>query len=333
MHIDVIVGNPPYQRMDGAGVQGGQAIYHMFCENADRMTDQWIFIIPTRWMTDTPRGVSVDWMKKMRSRTDYLNIIEYVDGKSVFVNTSQQGGVGIIHINKDKSTGKANISIVKKDNSVEKRFGSLSTNGVIIRNKDTFDIVEKIRETDGFVYRSVGDIIGTTRTFSKAYRDGSDVYLKTNWEGFVFKKDSDHYIRYFTKQALTGGKEVYISENDLAPGTLAEAKKFKLFINSAFGNKLPLPFIGGTDSACSQAFLPIIGEEVDNLEKANNFIKYFETSFLKKLVSELRTTQHINKSLFQLVPMQNFGNNSDIDWNTSVEDIDKQLYDKYNITV
>ena len=49
------------------------------------------------------------------------------------------------------------------------------------------------------------------------------------------------------------------------------------------------------------------------------------------VVSELRTTQHINKSLFQLVPMQNFSNNSDIDWKCSIEDIDKQLNSKYNI--
>jgi serine phosphatase RsbU (regulator of sigma subunit) len=109
MKFDYAIGNPPYQRMDGAGVQGGQAIYHMFCENADRMTDQWIFIIPTRWMTDTPRGVSVDWMKKMRSRTDYLNIIEYVDGR---ISEKNEAGMfvtlwlGII----DLKNGKVEVS-------------------------------------------------------------------------------------------------------------------------------------------------------------------------------------------------------------------------------
>ena len=329
MTIDVVIGNPPYQRMDGAGVQGGQAIYHLFCEQAEQISEQFIFIIPTRWMTDTPRGVSVDWMKKMRVRSDYVNIIEYIKGQQIFNNTGQQGGVGIIHVDHNHD-GDCNITIVD-ENKTEFRIGMLATNGVIIRNSDTLSIVKNIEAVDGYGYDSIERLIGTTRTFSKAYRDGSDVYLKTNWEGFVFNKDDEHYIRYFTKKALTGGKEVYISEADLAPGTLETAKQFKLFINSAFGGKLPVPFIGGTDCACSQAFLPIFGDEVDNIEKANNFIAYFETNFLKKLVVELRTTQHINKSLFQLVPMQNFSNNSDIDWKCSIEDIDKQLNNKYNI--
>lgn len=35
---------------------------------------------------------------------------------------------------------------------------------------------------------------------------------------------------------------------------------------------------------------------------------------------------------YRFVPLQNFNRDSDIDWSKSIEDIDKQLYDKYDLT-
>lgn len=32
------------------------------------------------------------------------------------------------------------------------------------------------------------------------------------------------------------------------------------------------------------------------------------------------------------IPVQNFSNSSDIDWSTSIAEIDKQLYQKYNLS-
>ncbi len=36
--------------------------------------------------------------------------------------------------------------------------------------------------------------------------------------------------------------------------------------------------------------------------------------------------------MYQLVPMQDFTANSDIDWSKSIEEIDAQLYAKYNLS-
>lgn len=35
---------------------------------------------------------------------------------------------------------------------------------------------------------------------------------------------------------------------------------------------------------------------------------------------------------FQFIPLQNFTERSDIDWNKNLSDIDKQLYIKYNLS-
>ena len=41
---------------------------------------------------------------------------------------------------------------------------------------------------------------------------------------------------------------------------------------------------------------------------------------------------NLSSDKFQFVPLQDFTEGSDIDWSKSIEEIDKQLYAKYNLT-
>ena len=50
------------------------------------------------------------------------------------------------------------------------------------------------------------------------------------------------------------------------------------------------------------------------------------------MLGTLKATQHNPKDTWINVPMQDFTSNSDIDWNKSIEDIDAQLYAKYNLS-
>ena len=43
-------------------------------------------------------------------------------------------------------------------------------------------------------------------------------------------------------------------------------------------------------------------------------------------------TQDNPKGVWQEVPIQDFTQNSDIDWSHSIHDIDQQLYKKYGLT-
>ena len=50
------------------------------------------------------------------------------------------------------------------------------------------------------------------------------------------------------------------------------------------------------------------------------------------MVGILKVSQNLYQNVYQFVPIQNFTDGSDIDWNKSVADIDKQLYTKYDLT-
>ena len=46
----------------------------------------------------------------------------------------------------------------------------------------------------------------------------------------------------------------------------------------------------------------------------------------------LKITQDNTKDKWKYVPLQDFTNDSDIDWTQSVDDIDRQLYQKYGLS-
>ena len=60
--------------------------------------------------------------------------------------------------------------------------------------------------------------------------------------------------------------------------------------------------------------------------------KYIRTKFLRALVSAKKITQHATNRVYGYVPLQDFTSASDIEWNRSVVEIDKQLYAKYGLT-
>ncbi|MBQ7650295.1 MAG: hypothetical protein IJS15_05005 [Victivallales bacterium] len=57
-----------------------------------------------------------------------------------------------------------------------------------------------------------------------------------------------------------------------------------------------------------------------------------KSKLLRFLVSALKNDQHAPSKVYAFVPLQDFTSESDIDWSTSISDIDAQLYRKYDIS-
>lgn len=84
----------------------------------------------------------------------------------------------------------------------------------------------------------------------------------------------------------------------------------------------------GRKSVCSQSYLYVA---FTNEKERDNFALYYNTKFFRFLVSTLKTTQSATNKYYANVPLQDFTENSDIDWSKSVAEIDQQLYAKYNL--
>ena len=85
-----------------------------------------------------------------------------------------------------------------------------------------------------------------------------------------------------------------------------------------------------TNEACTHSYLTI-GAFENNVD-ANNLLLYLKTKYVRFLILQSMSSIHITKSTFYFVPLQDFTENSDIDWSKSISEIDQQLYKKYNLT-
>ena len=110
---------------------------------------------------------------------------------------------------------------------------------------------------------------------------------------------------------------------------------YKVFIARAYGcgaiGEVPsTPVLSTPGELCTETFLQI-GPFAMQLE-AENLIKYIKTKFFRMLVGILKQTQDATSKVYRFVPMQDFTENSDINWTASIAEIDAQLYRKYNLT-
>lgn len=97
-----------------------------------------------------------------------------------------------------------------------------------------------------------------------------------------------------------------------------------------FGESFPDMIIANPNEGHTQSFLSIgsFNKELDVI----NLEKYIKSKFSRSLLSVLKVTQDITPSKFQYVPIQDFSEDSDIDWSKSIAEIDQQLYRKYGLS-
>ena len=81
---------------------------------------------------------------------------------------------------------------------------------------------------------------------------------------------------------------------------------------------------------CTESYLLI--DTFNNEDEAISLKKYLTTKFVRFLLGSILITQNIVRNKFRFVPMQDFTEKSDIDWSKNVDDIDRQLYAKYDLT-
>jgi type II restriction enzyme len=100
--------------------------------------------------------------------------------------------------------------------------------------------------------------------------------------------------------------------------------------SGALGETLSSPVVLKPNEGYTQTFIGI--GAFDNENEANNALKYLKTKFSRTMLSVLKNTQHNEKDTWRKVPLQDFTDNSDIDWSKAIPEIDKQLYKKYGLT-
>jgi hypothetical protein len=92
----------------------------------------------------------------------------------------------------------------------------------------------------------------------------------------------------------------------------------------------PEIIVAGPKEICSETFIEI--GPFDTEKECKTCLTYIKTKFFRFLLFCNRHSLNISQSSFELIPLQDFTSSSDIDWSKSVPEIDKQLYDKYDLS-
>lgn len=90
------------------------------------------------------------------------------------------------------------------------------------------------------------------------------------------------------------------------------------------------PLIGEPLIGYTQSFIGI--GTFNEQTEAMAALKYVKSKFARTLLGILKVTQDNSKETWRFVPLQDFTSKSDIDWEKSVAEIDRQLYAKYELS-
>lgn len=326
MKFDVVIGNPPYQEeIEGANTQT-RPIYHFFMDESYKVSDKTVLVTPARFLANTG-GTPKKWNHKMlNSRHLKVKFYELKSNK-VFPGTDIKGGVVITYHDKNKEFEPIETfiseplldSIYRKVKKLQEpslseiMFGSDSHKLTDIMFED---FPELISRTDSSHRKAVSTNI--FERYPEVFKDKVD--SNTEYVQIIGREKNGRSVKYLKKE--------YLREH---PNLLF----WKIILpkangSGALGEVLSTPLIGEPLIGHSQTFISI--GKFDTKIEAEACFKYIKTKFARAMLGILKLTQDNPPATWAKVPLQDFTVNSDIDWTQSVADIDRQLYQKYDLS-
>ena len=321
------IGNPPYQdETIGNNESFAPPVYHKFMDSACLIADKFELITPARFLFNAGSTPKL-WNEKMLNN-EHFKVLSYTPkSQDVFDNTDIKGGVAISYYdNTNKFDAIETFTSFPELNTILKKINPRTESNSlmsIIYNQIRFDLEALFKEHPE-QKRGIGS-------------DGKDSRFESN----IFEK-----ISIFTENK--------ISEDDICsigviknkrvyryiPRRFVEMKhenleKYKVLVpasngSGALGEIMATPLIGEPLIGFTRTFIGI-GSFETKLE-AENAMKYIKTKFCRTALGILKITQSNKRNVWKYVPLQDFTNESDIDWSKSIKEIDQQLYKKYNLS-
>lgn len=330
MKFDAVVGNPPYQESDGGAQASAKPIYNYFVESAKQINTRLInLIMPTRWYAGG-KGLD-DFRKQMLNDEHIVEIHDFQNPSIIFPSTNIRGGVCFIlwdnHYNNERDLVKVvTYGDSFTDRKELRRKLKLDGEDIFIRNVESLEIIKTIKSHSDFI--SFESYISSRRPFDL---DGN--ITKNNRVFRPSKNGLNNPVICYGK-----GKEIGFLEREEITKNSEWIDKFKVFTSYAnnIGTELNddnlNAFIGEPNTICTESYI-VIGVNL-NLDEhsAKNLSKYLTTKFARFLHSLAKVSQHGTSKTYKFIPLQNFTENSDIDWSKSIAEIDQQLYKKYNLS-
>ncbi|WP_288580569.1 Eco57I restriction-modification methylase domain-containing protein [uncultured Veillonella sp.] len=329
MKFDVVIGNPPYQEEAQGTSTKDMPIYHKFIDSAFEVGEKACLITPARFLFNaggTPKRWNREILKNPHVKVPYYE----QNSIKVFPNTDIKGGIAITIFDKHKDYGAIEtFTSFEELNSIMKKVNVVFEQSLaeIVTNRGTYRYSDLIYQDYPDVMKRVSDRRLASNAFIKLRElfynhipnDGNE-YIK-----ILGRFDNERVYKWFRRD--------YINN----PINL---EKYKIIIPKANGSgaigevlSTPLigePLIGEPLIGYTETFIAVGAFTTESEAKA--CLKYIKGKFSRVMLGILKITQDNTKETWRKVPLQDFTSDSDIDWSQSIENIDQQLYKKYNLS-
>lgn len=315
MKFNAIVGNPPYQVMDGGAGVSAKPVYNLFVDIAKVIKPSYIsMIMPAKWFTDG-KGLG-SFRTSMFADRRLSHIFDFVDSRDCFYNVDIAGGVCYFLWNSYADGNCQFTTLHRGERTISTR--DLSDMDEFIRHSEAVNIVDSVKAKSNKFF---DEIVSTQKPF------GLRTYITPLTTGDLILKYNKGKGPYKSEMIEVGKSMIPQWKVIISCLTAEHAgqtdKEGRKKILSSLDMLMP-------KEICTETYM-VVGS-FDTEEEAINLTSYLRTRFTRFLIAQLAATQHLSKEKFALVPNQDFTSNSDIDWSKSVEEIDAQLYAKYDLS-
>ena len=314
MQFDVIIGNPPYQMSTGGGTATQQAspIYQEFVKQAYALEPKFVvMVIPSRWFSG---GMPVldTFRKDMLEDHRLRALVDFPDSRDAFTGVDVAGGVNYF-LWDSVFNGPCNVTTVSGGQE-ETVMRELDAYPVFVRSNSAISIVERVRRSEGF--ESLTNLVSAVSPFG----------LPTSFRG----AESSHRINSPIVVRSTAGRQW--AHRDVVQKNAKWVDMWKVLLSATSSEHAGQADRSGMrrifsrieilepGTATTHSYL-IVGPTSSKSE-AVNVAHYLRTKFVRFLVSIVLATQHVSKSNFAFVPVQDFSKL----WT------DSELYKKYKLT-
>ena len=305
MTFDVIIGNPPYQLADGGNAASAKPLYHLFVQQAIRLSPRYLsMIIPARWYSG---GKGLDEFRDLMlndTRLSYL--VDYFDSNDCFPGIDLSGGVCYFLWDQQHSGDCIVRSIINGKESIIQRPLIEKGNDSFVRFNSSISILEKIKQ---FQESSFIQLVSSRKPFGIATNEKINTEKGINGiKIYAYPKNG-----YIESSKVSANKQSVYKPKVLISYAYGERGNFPYLV-------IGKPFIGEVNSCCSETYL-MIGP-LDTTNECENVMSYIRTKFFRFLVLLRKNTQHATSKVYQFVPLQDFSHT----WT------DEMLYKKYSLT-
>ena len=309
MKFKAIVGNPPYQVMDGGTHNGAMPIYHQFVKTCKALSPTYnSLIMPSRWFAGG-RGLD-DFRTEMLNDTRLSVLHDFIDSKQLFKTADIAGGI-CYYLWDAKHNGECEVS-THAGNTVSSIKRKLNEHDIFVRDNIGLSIVKKIQTvSDEFMDKGVLQLAPFgLRTYIRGEAlpfENSIKVLSSEGYGYVSKDDINRNREKMNKYKVVIGR--------LVPSN------GEVGIDPSKGYKaITCPQVVQNDEVVTETYL--VCATLDTLREAVNCCEYLKLKFPRFLLRLTYSSMNVNRANFVFVPNQDF--------NRSYSDED--LYKKYNLT-